>query len=111
VAIKIFGAQYSETQLNLSKILQDSTHPGSQHVEIALDSFTIHGRNGDHFCKVIEPVGQDLYAILETAFEKRCELNEPDDWRQRVLPVDPWRVEVARRACWQILKGLDYLHS
>jgi hypothetical protein len=111
VAIKVFGSQYSEPQLELSKLLQDSAHPGKQYIELALDSFTVHGANGEHFCKVLEPVGQNLYAVLETAFEKRCELNEPHAWRQRVLPSDPWRVKVAKRACWQILRGLNVLHG
>lgn len=85
--------------------------PGQQHVELAIDSFVVRGPNGRHFCKVVEPLGRSLYTVLDKAFEKRSELNEPEPWLQRVVKGDPWSVRSAKRACWQILQGLDYLHS
>lgn len=91
--------------------MQPFKHPGTQHVELALDSFMIHGPNGHHFCKVLEPLGLSFRDVLETAFDKRAQLNEPESWLGRVLDGDSWSAQVAKQACWQMLLGLDYLHS
>jgi serine/threonine protein kinase len=107
----VFGAKTGETEFKLDKVLQPSSHPGYQHVEVTLDSFMIHGPNGHHFCKVLEPLGSSLYYVLEDAFETRSELNKPESWLGRVLAGDRWSARLAKQACWQILLGLDYLHN
>lgn len=86
-------------------------HPGKNHVEQVLDSFTVKGPNGEHFCKALEPLGRSLNFILGVAFEARADLNEPEAWVGKAKEGDPWSVRFAKRACWQILSGLDYLHS
>ena len=52
-----------------------------------------------------------MHSVLEDAFKKHAKLNEPEDWMGRVLDGDPWWIKLAKRACRQILLGLDYLHS
>ncbi|KAK3689556.1 kinase-like domain-containing protein [Podospora appendiculata] len=115
VAIKVFGEKSSESEMRLEELLgrlsPALSHPGSQHVELALDSFMVHGPNGHHFCKVLEPLGPSLIDVLEDAFDERAKLNEPESWLGRVLEGDIWSGKAAKRACWQILLGLDYLHS
>ena len=85
MAIKVFGERTSETELKLQKLLKPSTHPGKQYAEIALDSFMVHGPNGHHFCKVLEPLGGSLKAVLDSAFDIRCDLNDPENWLGRAL--------------------------
>jgi hypothetical protein len=111
VVVKVLGATTSETELRIDKLLQPSAHEGKQHVEIAPDSFIILRPNGHHFCKVLEPLGRAFSSVLETAFEKRAELNPPQVWLGKAVDGDLWSVQFAKRACWQILLGLDYLHS
>ncbi|KAE9366610.1 kinase-like protein [Stipitochalara longipes BDJ] len=111
VAVKVFGAETSVTELELDRFLKPTLHQGKQHLELSLDSFLIHGPNGDHFCKVLEPLGDSLYSILDAAFERRGKLNQPEQWRQHVLDGDSWSAQLAKEACWQVLLGLDYLHS
>ncbi|KAK3391165.1 kinase-like domain-containing protein [Podospora didyma] len=119
VAIKMFGSKTSESEIRLDKALrseQQLAHPGKRHLELALDSFIVQGLNGDHFCKVLEPLGQSFKDVLDTAFERRSELNEQtgkpgEEWMGRVLPGDTWSGKAAKRACWQLLLGLDYLHN
>jgi serine/threonine protein kinase len=111
VAIKVFGAAASETERSLDKLLRPSVHRGKEHVELALDSFIIHGPNGNHFCKVLEPLGRAFSSVLESAFEKRAELNSPQGWLGSAVGGDGWSAQSAKRACWQVLLGLDYLHS
>ncbi|KAK2607069.1 hypothetical protein N8I77_005776 [Diaporthe amygdali] len=112
VAIKVFGAKTSETELKLDKLWRRPfDHSGKQHVELALDSFMVHGPGGDHFCKVLEPLGRSLSSILETAFERRARLNEPESWLGKASEGDWWSIGFAKRVCWQILLGLDYLHT
>jgi serine/threonine protein kinase len=91
--------------------LKKTDHPGKQHVEVALDSFIVEGCNGRHFCKVLDPLGVCLRDVLDEAFEHRADLNEPENWLGLVLPGDKWSGKTAKRICWQILLGLDYLHS
>ncbi|KAG6354949.1 hypothetical protein INS49_004030 [Diaporthe citri] len=111
VAIKVFGARTSETELKLAELLRPCDRTGKKHVEMALDSFVVHGPNGDHFCKVLEPLGPSLASVLEIAFERRARLNEPESWLGKASEGDLWSASFAKRACWQILLGLDYLHS
>ncbi|KAK3317789.1 kinase-like domain-containing protein [Cercophora scortea] len=115
VAVKVFSEKSSGNELRLKEVLgrlsPQPSHPGSKHVELALDSFVVHGPNGQHFCKVLEPLGPSLSGVLENAFDRRADLNEPEAWLGKVLEGDTWSAKVAKRACWQILLGLDYLHS
>lgn len=113
MAIKVFSAESTDEEIEKARLVGPprGTHPGQRHIELAIDSFVIRGPNGRHFCKVVEPLGRSLYAFLDEAFEKRSQLNEPEPWLQRVVNGDPWSVRSAKRACWQILQGLDYLHS
>jgi serine/threonine protein kinase len=116
VVVKVFRAETSETEIKLDKLLRPGGSlakdgPGKHYVELASDAFIVSGPNGEHFCKVIEPLGHDLKQVLEVAFEKRSDLNEPDAWKGRVLEGDSWSGKNAKRLCWQILSGLDYLHS
>lgn len=60
---------------------------------------------------MLEPLGCSLKDALDVAFEKRAELNEPEAWLGKVLEGDGWSAQLAKRGCWQILLGLDYLHS
>lgn len=71
----------------------------------------VHGPNGDHFCKVLEPLGNSFASVLENAFEDRADLNEPESWLGKVLEGDLWSAKLAKKSCWQILSGLDYLHG
>lgn len=113
VAIKGFSTESTDDEIEIIKLLGPprGSHPREKHIELALDMFFIQGPNGCHFCKVVEPLGCSLYSILDQAFEKRSFLNEPEAWLQRVVEGDPWSVRFAKRACWQILQGLDYLHD
>ena len=79
----MFSASSSESEIKLDGLLKLylSTKPlGESHVEHALNSFIVDGPNGCHFCKVVEPLGASLYSILQTVFERRCDLNEPENW-------------------------------
>ncbi|KAK4450275.1 kinase-like protein [Podospora aff. communis PSN243] len=111
VAVKVFSADSSESEMRLADLLKRTDHPGRRHVELALDSFVVYGSNGRHFCKVLEPLGCSLAAVLEAAFEKRAKLNDPEDWRGVAVEGDTWSAEAAKHACYQLLQGLDYLHS
>jgi serine/threonine protein kinase len=90
VALKIFGALTSSSEIALKSILQPVSHPGKAHVEVALDSFMVKGIHGEHFCKVLEPLGVCLRDVLEEAFLVRSGLNEPEGWLGRVLEGDKW---------------------
>ena len=71
----------------------------------------IHGPNGDHLCKVLEPLGRTLRSILEIAFGRRASLNGPQHWLGKVMEGDPWSAHLAKKACLQILLGIHFLHS
>ncbi|KAH8879447.1 kinase-like protein [Thozetella sp. PMI_491] len=112
VAAKIFAAKYT-AELKLDDPPRPSVveHRGKQHIELTFDLFVEHGPGGQHFCEVVEPLGCSLRDILENVFERRVRLNQPKGWLGTAAEGDGWSAKVAKRACWQILLGLDYLHS
>lgn len=60
---------------------------------------------------MFEPLRRAFSSVLESAFEKRAELNAPQGWLGKAADGDLWSVQFAKRDCWHILLGLDYLHS
>lgn len=112
MAVKVLSADASQREQSVDKLLRVSTdpHPGQQHVERALDSFLIEGPSGHHhLCKAMEPLGGSLHTLLDDAFNVRRRLNTQR--RQQAEEGDGWSVRFAKRTCWQILKGLDFLHQ
>ena len=99
VALKIFGALTGSSEVALNSILQPVSHPGKAHVEVALDSFIVKGINGEHFCKVLEPLGVCLRDVLDEAFEVRAGLNKPESWMGRVLEGDRWSGQTGTYRC------------
>jgi serine/threonine protein kinase len=93
--------------LPLIKSLQPLTHSGQEHVEVPLDSFTVDGPNGNHLCMVIEPLGSSFYESMDEAYDKRFRVEQAKPSGED----NPWPVGFAKRACWQILQGLHYLHK
>ncbi|KAK8093191.1 uncharacterized protein PG998_014592 [Apiospora kogelbergensis] len=108
-AVKVYKAKSSEQMRKLVDSMKRVSHPGENHVELPFDSFTIQGSRGAHLCTVVEPLGCFISQLVGEAYSKRAELNEEDE--QRAAPGDPWSVKFARRACRQVLVGLDYLHK
>ncbi|KAH8666998.1 kinase-like domain-containing protein [Xylariales sp. PMI_506] len=114
VVIKVFAADSSEPVHRLVQFLQplqSVDDPATKHLELTQDSFTIHGSNGEHFCTVLEPLGGSLYSLMDEAFEIRYLPSLGDDSLPRAVEGDPWTVKFAKRACWQILQGLNLLHK
>ncbi|OTB00594.1 hypothetical protein M426DRAFT_267346 [Hypoxylon sp. CI-4A] len=111
VALKVFSGKSSSGMRELLASLQPLTPEGKKHVEAPMDAFTIRRLEEDHFCAVLEPLGTSLSEIIDEAFDRRYALNEPKGYKQRVLEGDPWSINFAKRACWQILAALDHLHS
>lgn len=60
---------------------------------------------------MLEPLVRAFSSVLESAFEKRAALNAPQGWLSKAADGDLWSVQFAKRDCWHILLGLDYLHS
>ncbi|KAI1769891.1 kinase-like domain-containing protein [Hypoxylon cercidicola] len=111
VAVKVYSAKLSSATSEIIKSLQPLSHQGKKHAEVPVDSFTIHGSSGDHFCAVLEPLDSTLIGIVNEAYNKRDDLDEQTHHQQRALKADPWSAVFAKRACWQILMALDYLHK
>lgn len=113
VAVKVYSSDARNTEFAVDKVLQSfpGSHQGKRHVELALDSFLIHGPSGQHVCRVLEPVGRSLHSIIQERFERRCDLNEPKPWLGSAVQGDGWSIQSAKKICWQILEGLHYLHS
>lgn len=126
VAVKVFRSDDSDAEDLTSKLDRLRPSPrgsdsrGERHVEIALDSFFLEGRQDGqqhrNLCRVVEPLGRSLDGVLDEASDQRTDLNFERDPTlnfnpQRVLEGDPWTVRFARRACWQLLLGLDHLHK
>ncbi|TLD21395.1 hypothetical protein PspLS_09289 [Pyricularia sp. CBS 133598] len=119
VALKVFSAQHSKLdQILVEQILgsrgesHEESHPGKNHIELALDNFNIHGPDGQtHLVKILEPLGRNLAAIIEDAADRRAELNGPESWLGKAVEGDGWSTQFAKRACYQVLLGLDYLHT
>ncbi|KAH8840013.1 hypothetical protein MCOR02_003407 [Pyricularia oryzae] len=119
VALKVFSAQYSNLdQISVEQILgsrhddHEESHPGKRHVELALDSFEMNGPNGQtHLVKVLEPLGPNLATVIEEATDRRAELNDSEGWVGKAAEGDGWSIQFAKRACYQVLLGLDYLHA
>ncbi|KAI1863072.1 uncharacterized protein JN550_009808 [Neoarthrinium moseri] len=111
VAIKVFSADSTQVMPTLTRCLGPLNHPGKSHAELPLRSFMVRGPMGDHLCKTIEPVGSCIYGIIDEAYKIRGDLNEQQSTLHRVLEGDPWSADFARRACWQMLLGVDYCHQ
>lgn len=119
VAIKVYKSHDNTSQIEPLLPSPRSTHPGLRHLELTLDSFFIKSPHDgqQHFCRVVEPLGRTLGDVMEEAEDKRGDLNmeqDPDMTSfnpMRVLDGDLWTVDFARRACWQVLLGLDALHA
>ncbi|TLS28026.1 hypothetical protein PpBr36_02024 [Pyricularia pennisetigena] len=119
VALKVFAAKYSKLDdISIEQLLasrpdgHEGNHPGKFHVELALDSFQVRGPNEQtHQVKVTEPLGRSLAEIIEDAAERRAELSGSDAWLGKAVEGDGWSTRFAKRACYQVLLGLDYLHA
>lgn len=111
VALKVFSSKSTDTEKALVNTLQPLAHLEKKHVELPLRSFMIHGPNGDHVCLVLAPLGNSLYEMVEEAWLTRIDLNEDKEFSQGASEGDPWSAAFAKRACWQLLSGLDDLHK
>ncbi|KAL8379027.1 hypothetical protein RB599_008707 [Gaeumannomyces hyphopodioides] len=89
----------------------------SQH---ALDvrAFTIRGPGGgggqEHLVKVVEPLGKNLGSIIERVMYQNTIGDEADrdtGGRPRTPPGPDRELGPIKRTCYQVLLGLDYLHS
>ncbi|KAM0421432.1 hypothetical protein ACHAPT_010786 [Fusarium lateritium] len=108
VAVKVFGAKTGKDQQRLDHLLQRLSSPGNSHTEIGLGSVTVQGPNGTHYCQVLAPLGSSLSDVLQEAVERRAEFNNSEG-SGSAKPI--WSARLAKQACWQVLRGLDYLHS
>ena len=100
IALKIGAAwmyDHHIRELNIWRVLKDAKrgHPGEQHIQILLDSFTHSGPNGQHACLVFEPLGRQIDQIIED-FSPPAKV--------------PWPHKFFREVCKQLTLGLDYLH-
>ncbi|KAH9889215.1 protein kinase-like domain-containing protein [Xylariomycetidae sp. FL2044] len=111
VAVRVFSAKNSEPVKQVVEGFPFLSQHGKKFVDVPIDAFTIHRPKGDYFCTVHEPPADSLYLLLQNARDQRWELNAPNEEQGRALEGDPWSVAFAKRACWQILQGLDYLHK
>ncbi|KAK0642201.1 kinase-like domain-containing protein [Cercophora newfieldiana] len=99
----------SHLVMHLSKLLPNDLVHITRHAAIPFQSFVVEGPNGRHLCEVLdEPLGPSLAGFLTSlrplygAQQCNCRLYSSG------LP--PWSAGIARRACCQILHGLDALH-
>lgn len=118
IAVKVFASDTNPKEIELDRLLPSPgcAHPGTRHLELTLDSFFIEGSHGRHFCRVVEPLGRNLGQVMQDAENQRSALNHEHQLvvnfnPMRVLEGDPWTISFAKRACHQILLGLDALHS
>ncbi|KAK9783826.1 hypothetical protein SCAR479_00385 [Seiridium cardinale] len=111
VAIKVLTAKSSPGVQKLVASLQLLDHPGENYVELPLDSFALHGPNGDHVCMVLEPLGNTLIELVDEAYNVRIERNELSSGEPSPSLGDPWSVVFAKRVCWQMLQGLHFMHE
>lgn len=71
-----------------------SSHPGRQHVRSALDGFALQS-----------PAGKEHYCLIQTPLW--------DSWRDlpRRNPVNRFTEDLLKAGLWELLHGLDYLHT
>ncbi|KAL8808709.1 MAG: hypothetical protein Q9200_004101 [Gallowayella weberi] len=97
VALKIIvadkTAENPELKMLLYLAVQDSNHPGRQHLATLLDRFTVDGPNGKHTALVLPLLGP-------------CVEDRAEPQRTRMLEQD-----VAIRVASQLSQSLSYLHS
>lgn len=110
--MKAYSADAGETVAIVDKMLQarQDPHEGERHLEQTFDSFFIHRPKGRHLCRVLEPLGRTLAPVIADAYEKRTDLNTSPGWGIAV-EGDGWSMRWAKKACWQILLGIDSLHT
>ncbi|KAI0444096.1 kinase-like protein [Xylaria telfairii] len=97
-AIKINVADRSKDdspELKVAKVLEKSIDTSqlleNYHIAMPLETFWVEGPNGRHLCTVLPVMGPTLSA-----------------WRHMSLGTDADRIN---DVCYQLTKGLDYLHS
>ncbi|KAI3654641.1 hypothetical protein MP228_000021 [Amoeboaphelidium protococcarum] len=100
VALKVVKSaqHYTDAARDEIKILDriknaDAKHPYSKYVINLLDSFNINGMFGLHVAMVFEPLGENLLTLIRR-------------YEHKGLPI-----KVVKRLAFQLLAGLDYLHS
>ena len=110
VALKVGMARYSNSKSMEAAFSPDPSlkdHPGKKNLCTKIDSFMFQGPNGSHLCLVFEPLGRSFEEVLDNA-DRACR-----DPTYKPPKYDPkqWSVKLARRACEQVVLGLDYLHA
>ncbi|KAI8946840.1 kinase-like protein [Xylaria longipes] len=97
-AIKINAANRSSDdspELRVAKLLEKGGDTSQlleeYHIAMPLETFWVEGPNGRHLCTVLPVLGPRL-----------------SDWRHMSLGTDAARIN---NVCYQLTKGLDFLHS
>ncbi|KAK6065030.1 hypothetical protein SCUP515_11429 [Seiridium cupressi] len=106
VAIKVLTAKSSPAVQKLVASLQLLDHAGENYVELPLDSFALHGPNGDHVCMVLEPLGNTLIELVDEAYNLRIERNELSSGEPSPSPGDPCENEI-QKSVWPDEKTED----
>ncbi|KAI1426406.1 kinase-like protein [Xylaria sp. FL1777] len=95
-AVKINAASRSHDdspEIKIGKLLEKDSdfRAEDSHVVMPLEIFWIEGPNGRHLCTILPVLGPTL-----------------SEWRLMSLGTDASRIN---KACYQLTKGLDFLHS
>ncbi|KAL8404222.1 hypothetical protein RB594_009180 [Gaeumannomyces avenae] len=120
VALKVYSARETRTERRVECLLRGrldhggSDHPGRNYVEIASDAFIVWGPGGgdqEHLVKVVEPLGRNLGSMIERVMYRDV-TGGYDEADRPSTPLGPDReIGAIKRTCYQVLQGLDYLHS
>ncbi|TEY63224.1 hypothetical protein BOTCAL_0157g00070 [Botryotinia calthae] len=100
VALKVLAARLSSSSREvdmLRRMKLSPEHTGSFYVMSLLDHFTHKGPNGDHLCLISEVGGPSIKQFNECPGEYKG---------SRRLEAS-----VARNVCFQVIHGLNYIHS
>ncbi|KAI1747568.1 kinase-like protein [Xylaria castorea] len=96
IKINVADRSYDDSpELKVAKVLERSSDTShlleNNHIAMPLETFWIEGPNGRHLCTVLPVLGPRL-----------------SDWRHMSLGTDAARIN---SVCYQLTKGLDFLHS
>ena len=109
-ALKISKSNKSDEEVGLNEIKILKNFKNSENILHLEDSFTFKKNNSKHLCMVMENLGFDLHILKRlfrfTDYNSSEESEENINSIMRCVPL-----ELSKKITYQILKGLECIHS